>query len=1454
MFSYLRSHHRRTGSNPSSPEPPPLPPPPKDLADASAPSIPSPDFFAYRHFGDDGPAHAQYALGARGDDSGSIQSPISNSDATPVSPFPPVLPPITRVTSVRGRRRATSPEKGRPERLSEEREYTRQGRAPGHVKRKSEESVTSQDWREDLRSAAIQEQPGQQQEQLRMFQGMDRPKVSRRPHTSQGPTGFRSRGQSVQANSSAASGFRAFSSTTSPVQEHAPAFPPPSDYASQPRPPISSHAGSALASSSFYSISYDDARSNTPPIKHNAPAKPPTPPPPIMPNQKSKPKLNLRNPMSLLLRRRESHSLDPLQLGDEATLLGLHRSTLPDDYDPRIIGKGVHDFSAPRPPPRKVFTTPNIHATDAGALRPPSADDSSGERGRSQSPYRHKRAHTPTFVEHFDEDVPTTEKNVRAEELANKDFVTRNASSPLDQDKALPLPPFAKRASGQFPVLGVVPESTVSPSEEQEDAKETAGTLAVPALDGPSRTPPGPPRLTPNKEAKDPMGSITATPENMIKAAKPAPAGPTSLAPTSPPKPRSRKSAFGLPAHLDSSASRFSFQWGGPDSHLQEKLLEERHKAKQAQAAMASKMRQDEEDWVEDDDAYDDMDDDNYDDDGFDDGFSMPDGLGAGLSNSMLASSTLDPPKMKEDNPLGAQDIIEAQRMALRSNPPSPADYSPASLDSRSLRAPSITSGRPSVDVRPSFERKGSSLSVSRSAEREGRNDSPAERANGELDAPRLDVSLDQSGTRSSPLAAASAQALDDDLYFDDGLIEDPGDEDDTAHFDESQFDDPSHHLYERRPVSKNIQSQQQYGMTQSQRASIEKMSDRPEQQRVTSLESNARPFSGFSEQYGGEPSRKSHMSDFDNLDAYHGALATAAAQAFAAGRFERKNSVDVHGNVVSTDQDGQRRSVDSSLASDADRSSKPSALDSSAQSSGLDENRSSQSTAFSPTQPRASTSDDHDSASPKNQFSPFNGLRIDSTGLGFEFEPESYTFGVDCDFDGIDENDPMIAAANAEALANDDEGEYGREFGFYAAPPPSAGLPNGTYLRSLEDVVADSSDDGSDAGYSIGGYFGPKGIDVIGRQKSLREPNLTPITERSEYSTRNSCISLFGLPSSADLTRQGLTPISPIPPGSSGPIPSPGLAQLARMSPYGWEEDEMSLEKLMKLRRGAWGEGGARNSVSDAGSVASGGSPRNSSPVAPHGAGHALPKTHLQPVSPNSPGAAAPATGWLNGVGVGFDSAEGLARLGEDDESSSDEDVEGEQDSDYDTDGVLDDRVYDDEDSPMPDSPTITAADSASVRGSSPIASQLPEFPSVDQMQAQYQRQFTHLPNAPFFAAPNIHPPSPPNAAFDPQTPMSPSSTASPTTAMRTAANLNKSLPQLPSSPSPMPRPNPSMPHSPAHSRNNSANEGVTVTYVKEKDDSVEGGVRWVLERRRTELSGEVTVLGREVITGGRI
>ncbi|KAI0972945.1 hypothetical protein F4678DRAFT_459800 [Xylaria arbuscula] len=145
-------------------------------------------------------------------------------------------------------------------------------------------------------------------------------------------------------------------------------------------------------------------------------------------------------------------------------------------------------------------------------------------------------------------------------------------------------------------------------------------------------------------------------------------------------------------------------------------------------------------------------------------------------------------------------------------------------------------------------------------------------------------------------------------------------------------------------------------------------------------------------------------------------------------------------------------------------------------------------------------------------------------------------------------DDDAIIAEANASALANDSDGWYGQEFGFYSAPVQQQ---NHTQSSLSEKNLYQ---------YSHGGYFGPSGVNrtTSGRVVS-REPNLTPITERSEYSNRNSLMSV-GWP-------QG--------PSSGGAIQSPGLAQLAMMA----EDHDMTLSALLNFRNKAWG--GSQASVS---------------------------------------------------------------------------------------------------------------------------------------------------------------------------------------------------------------------------------------------------------------------------------
>lgn len=149
---------------------------------------------------------------------------------------------------------------------------------------------------------------------------------------------------------------------------------------------------------------------------------------------------------------------------------------------------------------------------------------------------------------------------------------------------------------------------------------------------------------------------------------------------------------------------------------------------------------------------------------------------------------------------------------------------------------------------------------------------------------------------------------------------------------------------------------------------------------------------------------------------------------------------------------------------------------------------------------------------------------------------------------DAAVDDDPMIAAANAEALASDADGFYGQEFGFYANA-------NGV----------------SDSEYALGGFFGSMGNNAFFRSFSgnaaFQEPNLTPITERSEYSARSSFIFPY------------------MPPGQSAqPLPSPGLAQLAAMMDSS-TDDDLTLANLQKLRREAWaGSNGSLHSAESSG------------------------------------------------------------------------------------------------------------------------------------------------------------------------------------------------------------------------------------------------------------------------------
>lgn len=230
------------------------------------------------------------------------------------------------------------------------------------------------------------------------------------------------------------------------------------------------------------------------------------------------------------------------------------------------------------------------------------------------------------------------------------------------------------------------------------------------------------------------------------------------------------------------------------------------------------------------------------------------------------------------------------------------------------------------------------------------------------------------------------------------------------------------------------------------------------------------------------------------SLQAYHAALADAANKAAADGRFRRISS-------TSTERSG---SEFSGAGDDDTRNGLNDEADPAAD-----------------TAPAPIVEDAVVLGSPAT-----DGL---SNGMSFDFGFGSAPLDDVGTNDFGDDDDDIVAAANAEALASDTDGFYGQEFGFYAKA-----RPNSSEIEAIN-----------------GGFFGADGDDGLTRNKSVIEPNLTPITERSEFSTRSSFIGL-GMGTAG--------PHGPHTPGSRVPV-----------SP--WIDNEITtFEQLRKLRGAAFG------------------------------------------------------------------------------------------------------------------------------------------------------------------------------------------------------------------------------------------------------------------------------------------
>jgi len=402
-------------------------------------------------------------------------------------------------------------------------------------------------------------------------------------------------------------------------------------------------------------------------------------------------------------------------------------------------------------------------------------------------------------------------------------------------------------------------------------------------------------------------------------------------------------------------------------------------------------------------------------------------------------------------------------------------------------------------------------------------------------------------------------------------------------------------------------------------------------------------------------------------------------------------------------------------------------------------------------------------------------GVQFDDEDVKIPDDSQLYSPSLEDDFDYDDayEDDPIIAEANAEALAYDSDGFYSQEFGFYSTPA------------------------GTEALYANGGFFGPRGVEGLNRSQSarIREPNLTPITERSEYSNRNSIMSLPLSHGGASIGSPGL-----------GAVSSPGLAQLAGMLSE-QDNDNMSFSALLKLRSRAWGGSQASLPNSGHGSPSMSFAPDENSSSSPAAAPHLSPWTQHHMSS--SPGFTF--TQWQQ---TQLSSSPAEARV------------------------------------PMPATTAFgqarkgstfsLASDGADSEGSSSNVSPKVQFshPARPQLQTQF------LP-PPLRPAQGLSP-SPPVALRDSlnhRRNSSPSSNISSAVGLvsTTASQFDAEVGFFASAGK-----------GAELRKHRHTGSSDSISYMKE-DDPV-AGERWVLERRRTAESGEVEVLGREVVSGGRI
>ncbi|KAK0275223.1 hypothetical protein LTR35_011271 [Friedmanniomyces endolithicus] len=209
-------------------------------------------------------------------------------------------------------------------------------------------------------------------------------------------------------------------------------------------------------------------------------------------------KTRLLNPIALLSRRKSSQESEEIIAERSAAAQAYIRqrsvaaagvNKMPADFDPRIKGNKVHDFSAPRPARRNFSyndaeqrfpetqqllsahsppSVPFLQYDPHHEQPPPSSHSKTTSDGSSSA---RKSVHSPIFREHLTEDPGDPAKRIsslNAERLENKEFLQRvshhSSNSGFSQESSV-LPPFARRSQ----VLDPMQASLAAHDEEEEE-------------------------------------------------------------------------------------------------------------------------------------------------------------------------------------------------------------------------------------------------------------------------------------------------------------------------------------------------------------------------------------------------------------------------------------------------------------------------------------------------------------------------------------------------------------------------------------------------------------------------------------------------------------------------------------------------------------------------------------------------------------------------------------------------------------------------------------------------------------------------------------------------------------------------------------------------------------------------------------------------------------------------